>query len=160
MCYTYWLSWRKETLAGIGSNPYEARVMAEYCQNQNTQPTGASHYFDYHSMVIRSTPQKNPSSNPPYPKYHHDDGWSLYDDVTGSITFYYELWTFHNPMISHWADKWGKDQWSPGAGGPRSPKYLETAVYVWDDPKGFNNYYRKLVSYPDGAWAHSDTYIP
>lgn len=25
-----------------------------------------------------------------------------------------------------------------GADGPRSPKYREIAVYVWDDPKGFH----------------------
>ena len=90
----------------------------------------------------------------------YDDGWSLKKDVTGSSACSYELRSFHDSMISHWEGKWGKDQWSPGADGPRSPKYRATAVNMWDNPKGFNNYYRKLDDYPDGDPVHEDTEIP
>lgn len=67
-------------------------------------------------------------------------------------------------MISHWEGKWGEDV-LVGADGPPSPKYRGVtdkpdASDLWDDPKGFNNHYRKRLSYPSGAWAHSDTEIP
>ena len=83
------------------------------------------------------------------------------DDETGGNSYSYTLKIFHNSMISHWQGKWGQDQWVPGESddGPRRPKYRTTAVNVWDNPKAFNNDYRKRESYPDGDWAHDDTEI-
>ena len=67
-------------------------------------------------------------------------------------------------MISDWKGKWGQLRWIPGSSddGPRSPSYRnDTSIYMWNQPKEFNNYYRKLVSYnPPGSYAHTDTEIP
>ena len=81
------------------------------------------------------------------------------DDEPGGTSYSYTLRIFHNSMISHWQGLWGADLIIFGD-GPPSPRYRATAVNVWTDPKGFNNYYRKLDSYPDGDPVHSDTYIP
>jgi len=119
-----------------------------------------------HATYFRAASAINVDSWPPASTANsgcqYDDGWSLKKDATGSNSCAYELRTFHHSMISHWQGKWGKDQFSPGADGPRSPKYRSTAVNVWDAPKGFNNYYRKLIDYdhPEYGYAHSDTYIP
>ena len=84
------------------------------------------------------------------------------DDETGGNSYSYTLKIFHNSMISHWNGNWGEDGLPlvPHDDGPPSPRYRVTAVNVWTDPKGFNNYYRKRVSYPSGAYAHPDTNIP
>jgi len=85
--------------------------------------------------------------------------WPTYDDETGASTCTYELRTFHDSMISDWKGKWGRDRFLPKADGPYGPKYKETAEMVWDDPKGFHNYYLKLQSYPHGAVKHTEIEI-
>jgi len=85
------------------------------------------------------------------------------DDETGSESYSYTLSIFTNSMISYWEGLWGADLIIFGD-GPPSPKYRyvksDPYIYIWTNPKGFNNYYRKLDSYPDGDPVHSDTYIP
>ena len=68
-----------------------------------------------------------------------------FDDRTGDSSHQYTLRTFHDNMISHWQGRWGQDSWVLGDSddGPRSPRYRATAVTMWTDPKGFNNFYRK-----------------
>jgi len=65
-------------------------------------------------------------------------------------------------MISSWLGNWGDDGDLLSDDGPRSPAYKETATNVWNYPKVFNNYYRKLIDYkhPEYGYAHEDTEIP
>jgi len=69
-------------------------------------------------------------------------------------------------MISDWHGNWGVDGLPgvPHNDSPPSPAYRKVHsspnINIWNDPKGFNNYYRKLKSYPDGEPAHDETYIP
>lgn len=83
------------------------------------------------------------------------------DDETGSLSHNYTLSIFHDNMIPDWKGLWGARLVGPNRNGPPSPALGTTAVVNrWADPKLFNNYYRKLVSYPGGAPAHPETEIP
>ena len=92
--------------------------------------------------------------------------WPTKDDATGGSSYSYTLRIFHNSMISHWHGNWGQDgvPLLPHDDGPPSPAHREVhsspSINMWDEPKEFNNYYRKRVSYPDGDWAHPETSIP
>ena len=83
------------------------------------------------------------------------------NDVTGSSALDYELRIFNNSIISDWQGKWGEIRVGIADDGPRSPSYRnDTSIYMWTHPKDFNNFYRKLTSYPSGSYAHPDTNIP
>jgi hypothetical protein len=89
------------------------------------------------------------------------------DDATGGESYSYTLRILHDNMISHWQGAWGHRKfgwpWEPDD-GPPSPRYRyvksSPKIYMWTDPRDFNNYYLKLKSYPDGALAHPDCNIP
>jgi len=86
------------------------------------------------------------------------------DDECGESLYSYVLYDFDDEMIPYWKGRWGEERWTvPGStcdDGPRSPRYRNTEKNMWTDPKGFNNYYLKLKSYPDGDYAHPELEIP
>jgi len=81
------------------------------------------------------------------------------DDETGSDSHSYTLSIFTYFIMHHWQGLWGADLIVFGD-GPPSPAYKEAYMNVWTDPKGFNNYYRKLDEYPGGNPVHEETNIP
>ena len=90
------------------------------------------------------------------------NGWPIKDNNAGSQSYSYTLRIFHDNMISHWQGRWGVEKLFGGFenDGPRSPRdrFVKSSpnIYMWTNPRDFNNYYLKLKSYPGGELAHPD----
>ena len=82
------------------------------------------------------------------------------DDETGNVLYNYTLSTFYSSMISHWKGLWGAPLPILGDGPPSPARGTTAVIDRWNDPKGFNNFYRKLSSYPFGTPVHPETEIP
>jgi len=103
---------------------------------------------DSHATYFRNgyfrCPLTGGSSNHGLQYVDAPNAFPILDANTGSNYYSYDMRTFHNSMISSWYGRWGEDAWILGSGdGPRSPWFRQTAKWIWQDPKGFNNYYTK-----------------